>query len=183
MRLLLHTTTPSEQNKLASHGQGLEHEELSASCAFVESLLEESLAKLEKEELDSDNFVRWELGACWIQHLQDQKNADKDKKPLGEKAKNEMKVEGLGTPLRSLKNTKKKSDGANIKVQSDSSKSHADSIVGEVENAVSPVESKVETSAKENELVLTEMLSDAAFARLKESETGLHCKVIHYRYH
>lgn len=183
MRLLLHTTTPSEQNKLASHGQALEHEELSASCAFVESLLEESLAKLEKEELDSDNFVRWELGACWIQHLQDQKNVDKDKKPVGEKAKNEMKVEGLGTPLRSLKNTKKKTDGANIKVQSDSSKSHADSIVGEVENAVSPVESKVETSAKENELVLTELLSDAAFARLKESETGLHCKVIHYRYH
>ncbi|XP_061999783.1 protein REDUCED CHLOROPLAST COVERAGE 1 isoform X1 [Rosa rugosa] len=176
LRLLLHTTTPSEQNKLASHGQGLEHEELSASCAFVEKLLEESLAKLDKEELDSDSFVRWELGACWIQHLQDQKNTDKDKKPLGGKAKNEMKVEGLGTPLKSLKNTKKKSDGANIKVQSDSSKSHADGVVGEVENAIGSVESKFETSAKENELVLTEMLSDAAFARLKESETGLHCK-------
>ena len=180
MRLLLHTTAPSEQNKLASHGQGLEHEELSASCSFVENLLEESLAKLDKEELDSDSFVRWELGACWIQHLQDQKNTDKDKKPLGEKPKNEMKVEGLGTPLRSLKSTKKKSEGANIKGQSDSSKSDADGVVGEVDNAIGSV---VETSAKENELVLTEMLSDAAFARLKESETGLHCKVIHFKNH
>lgn len=172
-----------EQNKLALHGQGLEHEELSASCAFVEKLLEESLAKLDKEELDSGSFVRWELGACWIQHLQDQKNTDKDKKPSGEKAKNEMKVEGLGTPLRSLKNTKKKSEGANTKGQSDSSKSHADGVVGEVENAIGSVDSKYETSAKENELVLTEMLSDAAFARLKESETGLHCKVKHFSRH
>ncbi|XP_050386803.1 protein REDUCED CHLOROPLAST COVERAGE 1 isoform X2 [Argentina anserina] len=176
LRLLLHTNTPSEQNKVASHGQGLEHEELSASCAFVENLLEESLAKLDKEEPDCDSFVRWELGACWIQHLQDQKNTDKDKKPLGEKPKNEMKVEGLGTPLRSLKNTKKKSEGLNIKGQSDSSKLHADGVVGEVENAIGIVDSKVETSARDNELVLTEMLSDAAFARLKESETGLHCK-------
>lgn len=162
--------------------QILEHEELSASCFFVEGVLEESLAKLEKEELDSDSFVRWELGACWIQHLQDQKNADKDKKPSTEKAKNEMKVEGLGTPLKSLKNSKKKSDGGNIKLQSESSKSPADGAVGEADNATSPsVESKFETNAKENELVLTEILSDAAFARLKESETGLHCKVIYNR--
>ncbi|CAL9007462.1 unnamed protein product [Prunus brigantina] len=177
LRLQLHKTTPSDQNKPASHLQILEHEELSASCFFVEGVLEESLAKLEKEELDSDSFVRWELGACWIQHLQDQKNADKDKKPSTEKAKNEMKVEGLGTPLKSLKNSKKKSDGGNIKLQSESSKSPADGAVGEADNATSPsVESKFETNAKENELVLTEILSDAAFARLKESETGLHCK-------
>ncbi|KAM1707770.1 hypothetical protein ACFX13_000914 [Malus domestica] len=177
LRLLLHKTIPSEQNKPASHMQTLEHQDLSASCVFVEGVLEESLAKLEKEELDSDNFVRWELGACWIQHLQDQKNADKDKKPSNEKAKNELKVEGLGTPLKSLKNSKKKSDGGNTKLQSESSKSHADGVVAEVENSISPsVESKLETNAKENELVLTEILSDAAFARLKDSETGLHCK-------
>ena len=164
--------------------QTLEHEDLSASCVFVERVLEESLAKLEKEELDSDNFVRWELGACWIQHLQDQKNADKDKKPSNEKGKNDMKVEGLGTPLKSLKNSKKKSDGGNTKLQSESSKSHADGGVAEAENTISPsVESKLETNAKENEHVLTEILSDAAFARLKDSETGLHCKVIHYRCH
>ncbi|CAN6566025.1 unnamed protein product [Malus baccata var. baccata] len=177
LRLLLHKTIPSEQNKPASHIQTLEHEDLSASCVFVEGVLEESLAKLEKEELDSDNFVRWELGACWIQHLQDQKNADKDKKPSNEKGKNDMKVEGLGTPLKSLKNSKKKSDGGNTKLQSESSKSHADGGVAEAENTISPsVESKLETNAKENEHVLTEILSDAAFARLKDSETGLHCK-------
>ena len=110
MRLLLHKTIPSELNKPASPSQVLEHEELSSSQVLVERLLEKSLAKLEEEELEQKPFVRWELGACWIQHLQDQNNTEKDKKPSEEKPKNEMKVEGLGTPLRSLKN-KKKSDG------------------------------------------------------------------------
>ncbi|KAB2606433.1 clustered mitochondria protein [Pyrus ussuriensis x Pyrus communis] len=36
--------------------QTLEHEDLSASCVFIKGVLEESLAKLEKEELDFDNF-------------------------------------------------------------------------------------------------------------------------------
>ncbi|GMH19117.1 hypothetical protein Nepgr_020958 [Nepenthes gracilis] len=65
---------------------------------------------LQEEKVEADNFVRWELGACWLQHLQDQKNSEKDKKPSIEKAKSEMRVQGLGTSLRSLKN--KKAEGS-----------------------------------------------------------------------
>lgn len=164
--------------------QIMEHEELSDSSAFVERLLEESVAKLEKEDIKRDQFVRWELGACWIQHLQDQKNTEKkDKKPPSEKARNEMKVEGLGTPLKSLKN-KKKPDANNVKPQSENSKISVNGDIGEAENAISScIEPQLENNAKENELVLKRLLSDAAFARLKESETGLHCKVIFFRYH
>ena len=82
--------------------------------------MEKSLAKLQEEEVKGDIFVRWELGANWMQHLQDQKNTEKDKKPSSEKPPKEMKVEGLGTPLRSLKNSKKNSDGSNMKLQSES---------------------------------------------------------------
>lgn len=149
-----------------------EREEIKASQAFMERLLEESIAKLEEESPEQDNFVRWELGACWIQHLQDQKNAEKDKKPSHEKAKNEMKVEGLGTPLRSLKNKKKKMDGSNQKMLSENVNAHS---TDNSENAISA--SELEASAKENELALKEMLTEAAFARLKESDTGLHLKV------
>ncbi|KAB2609013.1 clustered mitochondria protein [Pyrus ussuriensis x Pyrus communis] len=119
--------------------QTLEHKYLSASCVFVEGVLEESLAKLEKEELDSDNF-----------------NVDKDKKPSNEKAKNELKVEGPGTPLKSLKNSKKKNQ----------MESHADGVVAEAENSISPsVESKLETNAKENEFK----------HQSKEEMEGLYC--------
>uniref|UniRef100_A0A2N9HYJ0 Clu domain-containing protein n=1 Tax=Fagus sylvatica TaxID=28930 RepID=A0A2N9HYJ0_FAGSY len=177
LRLLLHKTTPSEHNKPVPHMQSLEHEEISASRTFVEGLLEKSLAKLEEEELGLDHVVRWELGACWIQHLQDQKNTSKDKKPSGEKAKNEMKVEGLGTNLRSLRNNKKKTDGSNLKGQFENSRSNAEGVIGEAENSILPsIESQLETNAKENELAMKRKLSEAAFARLKETETGLHCK-------
>ncbi|OMO64301.1 Tetratricopeptide-like helical [Corchorus capsularis] len=169
LRLLLHKPIPSELNKPALPSQVLEHEELSASQVSVERLLEESIAKLEEEELERKPFVRWELGACWIQHLQDQNSAEKDKKSSGEKPKNEMKVEGLGTPLRSLKN-KKKSDGS---IGSGNSNSHP----GAVENvAAASTESLLETSLKGDELQLKSKLSEEAFARLKESDTGLHRK-------
>ncbi|XP_007051554.2 PREDICTED: protein TSS isoform X1 [Theobroma cacao] len=169
LRLLLHKTTSSELNKPAAPSQVLEHEELNASQVLVERLLQESLAKLEEEELAQKPFVRWELGACWIQYLQDQNSTEKDKKPSGEKPKNEMKVEGLGTPLRSLKNKKKSDDN----MGSGNSTSHPDA----VENvAAASKESRLETSSKDDELVLKRKLSEEAFARLKESDTGLHRK-------
>ncbi|PSS03941.1 Protein TSS like [Actinidia chinensis var. chinensis] len=178
LRMLLHKKAASEHNKATSYSQTLECEELNASQAFVEGLLEKSLDKLQEEEVKGDIFVRWELGACWIQHLQDQKNAEKDKKPSSEKPKKEMKVEGLGTPLRSLKNSKKNSDGSIMKLQSENTKSDAVNN-GDTENAVSPsVQSQLDTIANENELVLKRLLSDAAFTRLKESETGLHRKSV-----
>ncbi|KAI3967046.1 hypothetical protein MKX01_026485 [Papaver californicum] len=132
-----------------------------------------SLEKLQEEEADQEIFVRWELGACWLQHLQDQNNAEKDKKPSTDKAKTETKVEGLGKPLRFPKNPKKKTDGANPKMPDDG-KSTSE-VVGDADNA-STVESRGEIKASENELALKSVLSDAAFTRLKDSETGLHRK-------
>lgn len=130
----------------------------------MEKLLKESLMKLQEECVESDKFTRWELGACWIQHLQDQKKTEKDKKASTEK----VKVEGLGTALRSLKNKKKDLEGSTKVV---------DVVNGEVENSV--LDFVVESpNSDENENALKKLLSDAAFTRLKESETGLHCKVV-----
>ncbi|KAK9145472.1 hypothetical protein Sjap_005375 [Stephania japonica] len=175
LRLLLHKRPALEHNKTTPTLQNLESEELGAAQSFVKGLLEESLLKLQEEETKREIFVRWELGACWIQHLQDQKNAEKDKKPSTEKAKNEKKVEGLGKPLRSLKNHKSKLDGTNsntLPVEG----SPAAVIVGEPETSKSLADSQVETRADENELAMKRILSDSAFTRLKESDTGLHRK-------
>ncbi|KAI4328908.1 hypothetical protein L6164_021226 [Bauhinia variegata] len=178
LRILLHNPTQSENYKQMTQMQNLERDELGASHSFVERLLKESLAKLEKEEPVLDNFIRWELGACWIQHLQDQNNTEKDKKPSVEKGKNEMKVEGLGKPLKALKNNKRKSDVDNPK-ELENSRSHAACVNGDAGGAPLPsLESQHETTAAENELVLKGMLPEEAFARLKESGTGLHCKSV-----
>lgn len=151
----------------------------------MEGVLTESLTKLETEKINHDSFMRWELGACWIQHLQDQKNADKDKKQTGEKdrkqnaekIRHESKVEGLGKPLRFLKNSKKplqSDEGKDLSMANSSDQG----VIGETQNVHLNVSgSASETSAYENEQELRKLLSEAAFTRLKESETGLHQKV------
>ncbi|GMH01829.1 hypothetical protein Nepgr_003668 [Nepenthes gracilis] len=81
-----------------------------------------------------------------------------------------MKVQGLGTSLRSLKN--KKAEGSS-QLLSEISKSHANGV-----NSASPsADSQNGTSDNDAELALRKVLSDGAFTRLKESKTGLHRKV------
>ncbi|XP_059312469.1 protein REDUCED CHLOROPLAST COVERAGE 1-like [Lycium ferocissimum] len=173
LRLLLHKKV---DNKVM-HSKPTETEETDYSQSFVNRILEESLTKLEEEKIEGDSFIRWELGACWIQHLQDQKKSEKDKKPPIEKTKNEMKVEGLGIPLKSLKNRKKSTDGTNIESQSESFKSVSEGVGGGSEKAVlQSGESQFEKDTDQNQVVLKALLSEAGFTRLKESETGLHLK-------
>ncbi|KAD3069055.1 hypothetical protein R6Q59_016956 [Mikania micrantha] len=171
LRLLLHKKTTAQSNNILPNLKRLESEEVRTFRGFVEKLLKESLSKLQDECVGVDSFTRWELGACWIQHLQDQKKTEKDKKIPSKKGKNEIKVEGLGTPLRSLKNKKKGLEGSNTESKV------ADGDNGEVDNSVIDfAESQLEANATENEVALKKLLSDAAFTRLKESDTGLHRK-------
>ncbi|CAA3013036.1 TSS [Olea europaea subsp. europaea] len=177
LRFLLHENNTVEQKKPMSHSRTMECEEHSSSQAYVERLLEDSIMKLQEGETEENTFVRWELGACWIQHLQDQKKTEKNKKPSSEKAKNEMKVEGLGTTLKSLKNIKKNSDKNSTEIHSENLESDKDFVNEEAEKTVTNSKKPLpDNVANKNELMLKELLSDSAFTRLKESETGLHLK-------
>ena len=169
LRLLLHKAAASDNQQSVKLSQFTGSQSLNASQTFMELLLEESLTKLQEEHLKQDNFVRWELGACWIQHLQDQKNTEKDKKPSVQK-KDEMKVEGLGTPLRSLKN-KKRREFSQVPIDNSMPTSNG------AQDEVPSTETQPRISPSDNELELERILSDTAFTRLKESDTGLHQKV------
>ncbi|MCE3216088.1 hypothetical protein HAX54_004796 [Datura stramonium] len=169
LRFLLHE---KDGNKVM-HSKPSECEEISSSRAFVKKMLEESLIKLQEQNIEGDSFIRWELGACWIQHLQDLKKSEKDKKAHTMKTKNEIKVEGLGIHLKSLKDRKQN------ELQSERFKSVADSVDGRSEKTVlASGNSQRETDANQNQLILKSLLSDDGFTRLKESETGLHLKSV-----
>lgn len=185
LRMLLHKNPTPDHKRSSNHSQSSKSEELPGAQAFIEKLLKQSLAKLEDEETDGTILMRWELGACWIQHLQDQNNTEKDKKHVGEKdkkhvgekARSETKVEGLGKPLKVLKNPKTKSDNSN---QSPSSvdKISSDEVIGgeaQIDKLLS-AESHGEIKGTEDELPLKGLLPGPAFMRLKDSETGLHLK-------
>ncbi|KAK1302748.1 hypothetical protein QJS10_CPB12g00851 [Acorus calamus] len=182
LRMLLHKGPASERGKTTNHLKGSEHEQINAAQGFVKRVLEESLSKLQKAEVNQDTFTRWELGACWIQHLQEQKTAEKDKKQSGDndkkksfqKIKNGSKIEGLGKPLRVLNNAKNKSDGKKNETVPEDGRSHE---VGHEGDKPHFMESPGATNVTENEVVLKQLLPDPAFVRLKESGTGLHCKV------
>ena len=174
MRLLLHKGAASDNQQPVKLSEFTESQRLNASQTFVEKLLEGSLTKLQEEHVKQDNFVRWELGACWIQHLQDQRNTEKDKKPSVQKKKDEMKVQGLGTPLRSLKN-KKQQEFSQVPTDNSMLSSNGS------EHELPSTETQPGISLSDNELELKRILSDAAFTRLKESDTGLHQKVAYVK--
>lgn len=183
LRMLLHKSHSPEQKRTLNQTRSSKHEELMTAQTFVEKLLKESLARLEEEEDDNIVFIRWELGACWIQHLQDQKNAEKEKKHSGgkdkkqtvDKGRSETKVEGLGKPLKILKNSKKKLDSeesSSLTIRSSDKETDGDN----KNTKPLSVECRGESKATESQCSLKDLLSDPAFTRLKESETGLHLK-------
>lgn len=180
--MLLHESPSSDLNRTFNHASSTKHEELIAAQASVEKLLNDSLIMLEEEEADNNIFIRWELGACWIQHLQDQKNTEKEKKKIGdkdkkqsvEKGRNEAKVEGLGKPLKILKNAKKK---LNSEESSLDIKTSDEVIDGAQKDTMPSSEEYKGNKATENPCLLKDFLSDTAFTKLKESDTGLHLKV------
>nr|CAB3452701.1 unnamed protein product [Digitaria exilis] len=179
LRMLLNEANSTGEKKASSLSQNHRHEELTTAQTFVETLLKESLQKLEQEEKEKQSFMRWELGACWVQHLQDQKNSEKDKKQGGEKDKKkavdkstkEAKIEGLGKPLKALKNLK------NVDSADMGSSLGAKSSAESQKDKPSDIElAQAESNASENENLLKNLLPESAFTRLKESETGLHQK-------
>ncbi|VAH64196.1 unnamed protein product [Triticum turgidum subsp. durum] len=184
LRMLLNEANATGEKKLPT--QSHRQEELTAAQTYAENVLKESLQNLEEEETDKQSFMRWELGACWVQHLQDLKKSDKDKKQGDGKEKKktvdkdvkETKIEGLGKPLKALKHPKNAVD-ASGKGSSSGNKSLTDATSsGESQkvkpSSVEPLQGDCITS--ENEILLKDVLLDSAFTRLKDSETGLHQK-------
>ncbi|KAF7037870.1 hypothetical protein CFC21_048148 [Triticum aestivum] len=184
LRMLLNEANATGEKKLPT--QSHRQEELTAAQTYAENLLKESLQNLEEEETDKQSFMRWELGACWVQHLQDLKKSDKDKKQgdgkekkkMVDKAVKETKIEGLGKPLKALKHPKNAVD-ASGKGSSSGNKSLTDATSSGENQKVNP--SSVESPqgdciASESEILLKDVLLDSAFTRLKDSETGLHQK-------
>lgn len=134
-----------------------------ASRCLVKQVIKESLKNLEKSEA-SGKPIRWELGSCWVQHLQKQETPSGDNSPNEDKA--ETVVKGLGKQFKMLKKREKKQNDA------DSSDETEENNLGQ-ESSVS--ESDIKESNSESEL--TKLIPEEAFLRLKESGTGLHLKV------
>ncbi|KAL2455850.1 Tetratricopeptide repeat (TPR)-like superfamily protein [Abeliophyllum distichum] len=168
LRMLLHKSTPPQSSSPVQRLQNADVEELHTARPSVRQVLSESLWRLTGEETKPTKSIRWELGACWVQHLQNQASAKTESKK-NEEVKVEPAVKGLGKHGGLLKDFKKKLNDRSTKA--DPSK--------EVDAAKSSdIDKKeLEKQVEEKEFMWKKLLSEAAYLRLKESETGLHLKV------
>ncbi|KAK4431900.1 protein TSS [Sesamum alatum] len=167
LRMLLHKSTTPQSSSPVQRIQNVDVEESNTSMPLVRQVLGESLLRIQEEESKPTKSVRWELGACWVQHLQNQ-TSGKNESKKNEEAKVEPAVKGLGKNGGLLKEFKKKPDDQSNKSDSNKELSGGDS---------SDVNKKEdEKRDEEKEIMWRKLLPEAAYLRLKESETGLHLK-------
>ncbi|KAK6135634.1 hypothetical protein DH2020_030619 [Rehmannia glutinosa] len=167
LRMLLHKSTTPQSSSPVQRIHNSDVEESRSARPLVRQVLSESLKRLQGEESSPAKSIRWELGACWVQHLQNQASA-KDESKNNEAAKVEPAVKGLGKHGGLLKDFKKKSDNQINKTDPNKelpANNSSDANKKELEND------------KEKEIMWRKLLPEASYMRLKESETGLHLKV------
>lgn len=144
-------------HKITANAPEESSDDLEPSRVLVRKVIKESLSKLKEEPIGSEKPIRWELGSCWLQHLQKQDNEpdSKSKAPESEPA-----VKGLGKQFKLLKKREKKPSAVDT----------------EKENRcmLDDPNTKTETNGEEK---LEKLISKQALSRLKESGTGLHLKV------
>lgn len=159
--MLLHKSSTPQSSSQVHKLHGADVEDVVAAKPLVRQVLSESLHKLQEEESKQVKSIRWELGACWVQHLQNQASGKAESKKA-EEAKVEPAVKGLGKHGGLLKDIKKKSD---------------DKISGKEVSSSDTNKKELEKQDEETEILWKKVLPEAAYLRLKESETGLHLKV------
>ncbi|KGN65188.1 protein TSS [Cucumis sativus] len=162
LRMLLHKSNTPQASNTSTRLQTTNVDHLQYSRTVVRKVMEESLLRLEEEPVKNSRSIRWELGACWVQHLQNQASGKTEPKKT-EETKLEPVVKGLGKQGGLLKEIKKKTDLGTSKV--------------EPGKEVDPTNQKeMEKQDDDKEQMWKMLLPESAYLRLKESETGLHKK-------
>ncbi|KAF2323189.1 hypothetical protein GH714_033989 [Hevea brasiliensis] len=143
-----------------------------ASRCLVRQVIKESLTKLDEMPVASERSIRWELGSCWMQHLQKQETpSDTDSKHSEEDTETEHAVKGLGKEFKFLKKRDKKTS-MNGTLEKEETKT------GPCRLNVGTDEGQHSNGDSNSENELKELISEEAFFRLKESGTGLHLKSV-----
>ncbi|RDX93896.1 Protein TSS, partial [Mucuna pruriens] len=172
LRMLLHRSSTPQSSNAIQRIQSTDIEYSRSTRSLVRKVLDESLLKLKEETTRHSKSIRWELGACWVQHLQNQATGKIEPKKA-EEAKVEPAVKGLGKQGGLLKELKKKIDIRNSKVEvgKDISVCNGNDI-----NKAEATKQELERQDEGKETIWRKLLSDAAYTRLKESKTDLHLK-------
>lgn len=163
-------------NKYISGSSGLDQSPQSnsdddeSSKCLIRRVIKESLTNLEEQKAESERTIRWELGSCWLQHLQKQETSTESssKNPGDDKA--ESVVKGLGKQFKMLKKREKK-----LGSESNAADLEENGALSSSANAGTDLENQ-DNGDFNSEFELKKFVSEESFLRLKETGTGLHQK-------
>lgn len=173
--MLLHKSSSPQSSSAFQRSQSTDFENLRSARSLVRKVIEDSLLKLQEEPSKHTRSIRWELGACWVQHLQNQASGKNESKKT-EEPKLEPAVKGLGKQGALLKDIKKKTDGRINKTEQ-GKQVPADNNLDMNEKSDATDQKELEKRDEEMEELWKKLISESAYLRLKELETGLHLKV------
>ncbi|KAJ6826468.1 protein TSS-like [Iris pallida] len=167
LRVLLPKFSDGESSPSSPCGPPIPDDVQAARC-LARRVLNDSLAKLEEMPDNTEKSMRWELGSCWIQHLQKQETSTSEgAKGATDDSSAEPIIKGLGKQLKKIKKKTDTSGSRSEKEDSDTS-----NYVGQ-ETTETEKQSKCELNGEDE---IRELLSEESFLRLKNSGTGLHEK-------
>lgn len=172
--MLLHKSSSPQSSSTVQKLQSSDHENSHSARSLVRKVLEESLSRLQEEPSKQMKSIRWELGACWVQHLQNQASGKAESKKT-EEAKHEPAVKGLGKQGGLLKEIKKKVDVKSSKSEQGKEVPAGNNL--DMNKNSDANNQELEKQDLEKEVMWKKLLPEAAYLRLKESDTGLHLKV------
>ncbi|KAM7258410.1 hypothetical protein ACFE04_014151 [Oxalis oulophora] len=165
LRILLHKSCGIESAG-GNQSPRSNSDDREASKNHIRKVISESLINLEEKPLDSDRSIRWELGSCWLQHLQKQETGTDTNGNIsmdGQTA--EHAVKGLGKQFKFLKKRGKKDSDSNDGEETDNGSCGENDGVSQ------------SNGYSNSEAELKKIVSEQAFQRLVEGGTGLHSKV------
>ncbi|KAK4375466.1 hypothetical protein RND71_006143 [Anisodus tanguticus] len=167
LRLLLH------EPMTASGGGQLplpDSDDHANSMYLVHKIIKNGLSKLKGMDDKPKGSIRWELGSCWVQHLQKQETPAED--TVGNDGKAEPTVKGLGKQFKMLKNREKRP--SNVSSMDDN---EADDVTASTLNTESG-STELSNGNPKCEAEWRGFISQEAYLRLKESGMDLHLKTV-----
>ncbi|KAG8379796.1 hypothetical protein BUALT_Bualt07G0126600 [Buddleja alternifolia] len=165
LRVLLHDACAESSVR----GQTLQSDltDDGTSRCLVLKVMEDNLRKLQANPATAESCIRWELGSCWVQHLQKQETPSDDNSGSHKDDKKvEPVVKGLGKQFKLLKKKEKKipsASGNDNDTDAGSSSQNMENNSGEIR-------------ISESNCDLLKYVPEEAFLRLQETGIGLHTK-------
>ncbi|KAJ8560666.1 hypothetical protein K7X08_022526 [Anisodus acutangulus] len=140
------------------------------SMSLVHKIIKNGLSKLKGMDDEPKGSIRWELGSCWVQHLQKQEQPAED--TVGNDGKAEPTVKGLGKQFKMLK--KREMRPTNVSSMDDN---EADDVTASTLNTESG-STELSNGNPKCEAEWRRFISREAYLRLKESGLDLHLKSV-----